>query len=63
MWEKAGLVRTGDACGGARRLDALAQAIPAGAGEDHNLSTVARCRDRGPGAAREPRAHFRADHP
>jgi len=63
MWEKAGLVRTGE---GLREALAgiEAQAIPAGAGEDHNLATVARLVATAALARPESRgAHFRADHP
>jgi aspartate oxidase len=65
MWEKAGLVRTGEGLREALAgLDALAQAIPAGAGEDRNLATVARLVATAALARPESRgAHFRADHP
>ena len=65
MWEKAGLVRTGeglrDALAG---IDALSAAIPPGAVETRNLATVARLVATAALARPESRgAHFRADHP
>jgi L-aspartate oxidase len=65
MWEKAGLVRTGDGLREAlERVEALAGTIPAGAGETRNLATVARLVATAALARPESRgAHFRADHP
>jgi L-aspartate oxidase len=62
MWEKAGLVRTGDGLREAlAKLDALA--VPA-TGEAHSLVTVARLVATAALARPESRgAHFRADHP
>jgi L-aspartate oxidase len=65
MWEKAGLVRTGE---GLREalvgISALDESIPAGAGESRNLATVARLVATAALARPESRgAHFRADHP
>jgi aspartate oxidase len=65
MWEKAGLVRTGDGLREALAgLEGLARAIPAGAGETRNVATVARLVATAALARPESRgAHFRADHP
>jgi L-aspartate oxidase len=65
MWERAGLVRSGDGLRDAlRRLDAIERAIPAGAFEARNLVTVARLLTTAALARPESRgAHFRADHP
>jgi L-aspartate oxidase len=65
MWEKAGLVRTGEGLREALSgIGALARTIPAGAEESRNLATVARLVATAALARPESRgAHFRADHP
>ena len=65
MWEKAGLVRTGDGLREAlAAIEALAGSIPAGAAEARNRATVARLVATAALARPESRgAHFRADHP
>ncbi len=65
MWEKAGLVRTGeglrDALG---RIEALSASIPPGAVETRSVATVSRLLAAAALARPESRgAHFRADHP
>jgi len=64
MWEKVGLVRTGEGLRQALAgIDATTDTIPARA-EDHNLATVARLVATAALARPESRgAHFRADHP
>jgi len=64
MWEKVGLVRTGEGLRQALAgIDAATDTIPARA-EDHNLATVARLVATAALARPESRgAHFRADHP
>jgi L-aspartate oxidase len=65
MWEKAGLVRTGEGLGEALEgIRALAGSSPAGAGETRSLATVAWLVATAALARPESRgAHFRADHP
>jgi L-aspartate oxidase len=65
MWEKAGLVRTGEGLRAAvEEIRALAESVPAGAGESRSLATVARLVATAALARPESRgAHFRADHP
>jgi L-aspartate oxidase len=65
MWEKAGLVRTGDGLREAlAAIEALAATLPAGAGEARNRATVARLVATAALARPESRgAHFRADYP
>jgi L-aspartate oxidase len=65
MWERAGLVRTGDGLRHALdRLAALEADLPGGASEARNLVTVARLVARAALSRPESRgAHFRADHP
>jgi L-aspartate oxidase len=65
MWERAGLVRTGEGLREAlARIDELERRLPAGGGEARNLVTVARLVARAALARPESRgAHFRADHP
>jgi L-aspartate oxidase len=65
MWEGAGLVRTGEGLREAlAAIDALAEAIPAAAGEAGSLAIVARLVATAALARPESRgAHFRADHP
>ena len=65
MWEKAGLVRTGDGLREAlAAIEALAGSIPPGAAEARNRATVARLVATAALARPESRgAHFRADHP
>jgi L-aspartate oxidase len=65
MWEKAGLVRTGDGLRDALAgIDALSASIPPGAVETRSLATVARLVATAALARPESRgAHFRADHP
>jgi L-aspartate oxidase len=65
MWEKAGLVRTGDGLREAlAAIEALNGSIPQGAAEARNRATVARLLATAALARPESRgAHFRADHP
>ena len=65
MWEKAGLVRTGEGLRDALdEIDALDRELPGGASEARNLATVARLVARAALARPESRGgHFRADHP
>ncbi|HSD27478.1 MAG TPA: L-aspartate oxidase [Vicinamibacteria bacterium] len=65
MWEKAGLVRTGDGLGEALAgIEALAASIPPGAVEARSVATVAQLLATAALARPESRgAHFRADHP
>jgi L-aspartate oxidase len=65
MWEKAGLVRTGEGLRQALKgIEALAAAVPPGAAEVRSLVTVARLVATAALARPESRgAHFRADHP
>jgi L-aspartate oxidase len=65
MWEKAGLVRTGDGLREAlAAIEALAATLPAGAVEARNRATVARLVATAALARTESRgAHFRADYP
>jgi aspartate oxidase len=65
MWEKAGLVRSGEGLREAlATLDALSASIPPGAAETRNLATVSRLLATAALARPESRgAHFRADHP
>ncbi len=65
MWEKVGLVRTGEGLREALTgIAALDESIPAGAGESRNLATVARLVTTAALARPESRgAHFRADRP
>jgi L-aspartate oxidase len=65
MWEKAGLVRTGDGLREAlAAIEALAGSISLGAAEARNRVTVARLVVTAALARPESRgAHFRADHP
>jgi L-aspartate oxidase len=65
MWEKAGLVRTGEGLREALAgIDALAAAIPPASAEATNLAAVARLVTTAALARPESRgAHFRADHP
>jgi len=64
MWQKVGLVRSGEALREAlSRLDSLAAALPLGT-EAANLATVAHLVATAALARTESRgAHFRADHP
>jgi L-aspartate oxidase len=65
MWEKAGLVRTGDGLREAlTAIGTLTGSIPEGATEARNRATVARLVATAALARTESRgAHFRADHP
>ena len=65
MWERAGLVRTGDGLrDGLDRLAVHEAELPVGASEARNLLTVARLVARAALSRPESRgAHFRADHP
>ena len=65
MWEKAGLVRTGDGLRLALdEITALERELPDGASEARHLVTVARLVTRAALARPESRGgHFRADHP
>ena len=65
MWERVGLVRTGDGLREAMAaIEALAASIPPGAAEARNRVTVARLVATAALARPESRgAHFRADHP
>ncbi len=65
MWEKVGLVRTGEGLRDALdEIDVLAAELPRGVSEAHNLCTVARLVARAALARPESRGgHFRADHP
>jgi L-aspartate oxidase len=65
MWDRAGLVRTGDGLRQALdELDAIARELPAGPSETRNLATVARLVSRAALARAESRgAHSRADYP
>jgi L-aspartate oxidase len=65
MWEKAGLVRTGEGLRGAlARIGELSASIPAGAVETRNVATVSMLLATAALARPESRgAHFRADHP
>jgi L-aspartate oxidase len=65
MWEKAGLVRTGDGLRGAlAAIETLVEATPPGAAEARNRATVARLVATAALARPESRgAHYRADHP
>jgi L-aspartate oxidase len=65
MWDKTGLVRTGDGLRSALEgINDIARGIPAGAGELRSLVTVARLIARAALARPESRgAHFRSDHP
>jgi L-aspartate oxidase len=65
MWEKVGLVRTGEGLRDALdEIDVLAAELPQGVSEVHNLCTVARLVARAALARPESRGgHFRADHP
>jgi len=65
MWEKAGLVRTGDGLREAlARLERLTAGLPAAAAATRNLATVARLVVTAALARPESRgAHFRADRP
>jgi L-aspartate oxidase len=65
MWERAGLVRTGEGLRDALdEIGALERDLPEGASEARNLTTVARLVARAALARPESRGgHFRADHP
>ena len=65
MWERAGLVRTGEGLRDALdEIGALERELPEGASEARNLTTVARLVARAALARPESRGgHFRADHP
>ncbi len=65
MWDRAGLVRTGQGLRDALdEIDALQQELPEGACEARNLVTVAHLVARAALARPESRGgHFRADHP
>jgi L-aspartate oxidase len=65
MWEKAGLVRTGEGLREAlAAIETLVEATPPGAAEARNRATVARLVATAALARPESRgAHFRADHP
>jgi L-aspartate oxidase len=65
MWEKVGLVRTGEGLREAlSEMDSLEAALPEGPSEARNLVTVGRLVARAALARPESRgAHFRADHP
>jgi L-aspartate oxidase len=65
MWEKVGLVRTGESLReGMAALEALEESIPSGSDEARNRATVARLVATAALARPESRgAHFRADHP
>jgi L-aspartate oxidase len=65
MWEKAGLVRTGEGLRAALdEIDALDRELPDGVSEVRNLVTVARLVTRAALARPESRGgHYRADHP
>jgi len=65
MWERAGLVRTGEGLRDALdEIDVLTRELPDGASEARNLVTVARLVARAALARPESRGgHFRADHP
>ncbi|HYN01618.1 MAG TPA: L-aspartate oxidase [Vicinamibacteria bacterium] len=65
MWEKAGLVRTGDGLREAlAAIETLEDTLPAGAAEARNRATVARLVATAALARTESRgAHFRADYP
>jgi L-aspartate oxidase len=65
MWEKAGLVRTGEGLRDALdEIDLLERELPEGASEARNLVTVARLVARAALARPESRGgHYRADHP
>ncbi len=65
MWEKVGLVRTGEGLRDALdEIDDLASELPEGVSALHNLATVARLVARAALARPESRGgHFRADHP
>jgi len=65
MWEKVGLVRTGEGLREAMAaLEAAEESIPPGAAEARNRATVARLVATAALARPESRgAHFRADHP
>jgi L-aspartate oxidase len=64
-WRALGLVRDGEGLAAAwRRLDAMWEELPAGAGEVRNLVAAARCLAEAAWRRRESRgAHFRTDFP
>ncbi len=65
MWDKVGLVRTGEGLRDALdEIDDVVAALPEGVSEVRNLATVARLVARAALARPESRGgHFRADHP